>query len=159
MKRLSFLALVPIMFALCAPSSAAEAQTEQHQSHHPAVAPAAPVATPAPDSKPLPGKADADMARMDDQMKAMGEMHARMMAAKTPAERNALMAEQMKLMQDGMDMMNSMSAGGMGDMHGGMQPGMQGDMAMHRQMMEKRMQMMQAMMQMMMDRLSATPAK
>ena len=34
-----------------------------------------------------------------DQMKAMQQMHEKMVAAKTPAERNALMAEQMKLMQ------------------------------------------------------------
>ena len=98
----------------------------------------------------MPGKSGPDMARMDAQMKAMQEMHDKMMAAKTPEERNALMAEHMKTMQDGMTMMNGMSPGGMG--------GMKGDMAAHHQTMEKRMEMMQATMQMMMDRLPAAPA-
>jgi hypothetical protein len=95
------------------------------------------------------------MAGMDTQMKAMQEMHDKMMAAKTPEERNALMAEHMKTMQDGLAMMNGMSSGGMG----GMKCGMKGDMAEHHQMMEKRMEMMQSMMQMMMDRLPVTPSK
>ena len=84
-------------------------------------------------------------------MKAMQEMHDKMMGAKTPEERNALMAEHMKTMQNGMTMMNAMSSGGMS--------GMKGDMAANHQMMEKRMEMMQAMMQMMMDRLPAEPVK
>ena len=62
-------------------------------------------------------------------MKSMQEMHDKMMAAKTPEERSALMAEQMKTMQNGMTMMNGMSAGAMG--------GMKGDMAANHQMMEK----------------------
>ena len=88
---------------------------------------------------------------MDSQMKAMQEMHDKMMGAKTPEERTALMADHMKTMQDGMTMMSGMSPGGMGNM--------KGDMAGHHQMMEKRMEMMQATMQMMMDRLPAAPMK
>ena len=42
------------------------------------------------------------MARMDEQMKTMLTMHDKMMKAKTPKERSALMAEHMKVMQDGM---------------------------------------------------------
>ena len=99
----------------------------------------------------MPGKASPDMARMDTQMKAMREMHDKMMAAKTPEERNALMAEHMKTMQEGMTMMNGMSPGDMGGMKEGLP-------ARH-QMMEKRVEMMQSMMQMMMDRLPAAPAK
>jgi len=34
--------------------------------------------------------------RMDEQMKSMQVMHDKMMAAKTPEERNALMSDQMK---------------------------------------------------------------
>ena len=98
----------------------------------------------------MPGKAIANMTRMDAQMKTMAAMHDRMMAAKTPEQRNALMPEHMKAMQDGMAMMNGMSPEGMG--------GMKGDMAAHHQTMEKRMEMMQATMQMMMDRLPAAPA-
>ena len=48
----------------------------------------------------------------DPRMKAMKDMHQKMMNAKTPAERQALMADHMKAMQDGMAMMK--------EMHGGM---------------------------------------
>lgn len=119
------------------------------------------------------------MAHMDTQLKTMQDMHVRMVAAKTPTERSSLMAEQMKVMQDSMAMMNAMSehnmaamhagmhagmhegmktgmAGGMsGEMPGAMAGGMQGGMAAHHQLMEKRMQMMEAMMQMLMDRMAA----
>ena len=46
---------------------------------------------------------------MQDRMKAMREMHDKMMNAKTPAERQALMADHMKSMQDGMGMMKGMA--------------------------------------------------
>jgi hypothetical protein len=59
------------------------------------------------------------MPAMDARMKSMQEMHQKMMGAKTPAERQALMADHMKAMQDGMAMMKEMQAthgaGGMGD--------------------------------------------
>jgi hypothetical protein len=96
------------------------------------------------------------MAAMEPRMKAMKDMHHKMMNAKTPAERQALMAEHMKAMQDGMAMMK--------EMHGGMQ-GMQGmggmgegkampaDMAKRHQMMTDHMAMMQMMMDMMMQRM------
>ena len=44
----------------------------------------------------MSGKAGPEMARMDTQMKAMREMHDKMIAAKTPEERNALTAEHMQ---------------------------------------------------------------
>jgi hypothetical protein len=67
-----------------------------------------------------------------DMMQQMHEMHAKMVAARTPAERMALMHKQMELMQSGMTLMQ----------------GMKGPMS-------QRMDMMQMMMQMMMDRISA----
>jgi len=145
----------------------ANTQDEQHQAHHPASAESAavPPAAPAPASEPTDDKSNPALARMDTQMKAMREMHGKMMAAKTPEERNALMAEHMKVMQDGMQMMNAMPPGDMGamGMMGGMPQGSMGkmpnDMAMCHQMMGKRMEMMQAMMQMMMDQLSSSPSK
>ena len=143
MKFAHPLALCLAIAAIGSPTWAA--QPEPHQAHHPAGAASAPVA------KSMPRKAGPDMARMDTQMKAMGAMHDKMMAAKTPEERNALMAEHMKTMQDGMAMMNGMSPGGMG--------AMKGDMATRQQMVEKHMEMMQSMMQMMMDRTPAVPAK
>ncbi len=102
------------------------------------------------------------MARMDDQMTAMRAVHDRMSRARTPEERNALMAENHKLMQDGMGMMGGMgpgAAGGMGGMMGPGQGPMAGDPVTRQQWMEKRMEMMQSMMQMMMDRLPPAPAK
>lgn len=88
------------------------------------------------------------MAKMNAQMKTMRDMHGKMMNAKTPEERNKLMAEHMKTMQDGMAMMDGMSGVGMGDMKG-----MTGEKGARHQMMEKRMEMMQTMMKMMMDRM------
>ena len=143
MKLAHSLSLALAISTMGTPSWAADA--DDHQAHHPAGAASAPA------SKAMPGKARPDMARMDSQMKAMHEMHDKMMAAKTPAERDALTAEHMKIMQDGMTMMNGMSPGGMS--------GMKGDMAARHQTMEARMEMMQATMQMMMDRLPAAPAK
>lgn len=125
------------------------AQHDQHAGHHPAGAASSPT------SKSMPDKTVADMAKMDTQTKAMQLMHDKMMNAKTPEERNALMGEHMKTMQDGMLMMNRATPDAMGSMKGGMN----GDMATHHQMMQKRMDMMAASMQMMMDRLPAVPAK
>lgn len=101
------------------------------------------------------------MARMDEHMTAMRGMHERMAGARTAEERNALMAEHHKLMQDGMGMMGGMGPvprRGMGGMMDS--PGPMGDdPAARQQWMEKRMEMMQSMMQMMMDRLPPAPAK
>ena len=144
--------------------------------HHPDAAPAAGMP-----SMPM-GGTGAPMARMDEQMKTMQAMHDKMMQAKTPEQRSALMAEHMKVMQDSMSMMGGMGPGtmmgkgGMGAMDGmkdkpataddkGGMPGMKGlqgmhaDTGMQHQMMDKRMQMMQSMMQMMMDRMPAAAAK
>ena len=88
------------------------------------------------------------MSKMDAQMKTMDDMHQRMMDAKTPEQRNKLMAEHMKAMQAGMAMMGDMKE----------MPGMAGDMGARHQMMTKRMEMMQTMMKMMMDRMQAAPA-
>ena len=143
-----------------------------HAAHHPDATPAA--------GMPMPmGGPGAPMARMDEQMKTMQAMHEKMMQAKTPEQRSALMAEHMKVMRDSMAMMDGMGKGGMGPMDGmkdkpamgagkAEMPGMQGmqgkgsmdgDMGMHHQMMEKRMQMMQSMMHMMMDRMPTAPNK
>lgn len=113
--------------------------------------------TPQPNAMGNMDMAKMDMSKMDAQMKKMHEMHEKMVAAKTPEERNKLMAEHMKTMQDGMKMMDGMSGAGMGDMKG--MQGMTGDMAARHQMMEKRMEMMQTMMKMMMDRMPAPPAR
>ena len=106
------------------------------------------------------GSAGGSMAQMDEHRKAMREMHEKMKRAKTQEERSALMADHMKLMQNGMAMMGGMSSGAKGGMDGMKDRGqMSGHMAMDGQMMEKRMEMMQSMMQMMMDRMPQLPAK
>jgi hypothetical protein len=112
-------------------------------------------------------------AAMDSRMKAMQEMHQKMLNAGTPSERQALMADHMKAMQGGMAMMKDMQAmhsgsgaGGMGMMGspGGAAPmagmgdgkAMPADMAQRHQMMTDHMAMMQTMMDMMADRMPPT---
>lgn len=94
------------------------------------------------------------MMRMDEQMKIMQGMHEKMMSAKTREERSELMAEHKKAMQNGMDMMGSMSNSGSSEMKG-----MDGGMDMNHQMMAKRMEMMQTMMKMMMDQMPSMSGK
>ncbi len=86
-------------------------------------------------------------------MKNMQAMRDKMMNAKTPAERQALMNEHIKTMHEGMAMMK-----GMGNMQGmagmsGMKDMPMKDMVKHHQMMEMRMEIMQTMMEMMMQRM------
>lgn len=131
-----------VVATLAAVSVASFAQDDQHKAHHPAGAASA--AMPAPATGKPAGMPD--MAMMDKHMKTMQAMHDKMASAKTQAEREALMAEHMKLMQEGMSMM------------GGMAPGKApANTAARQQMMEKRMDMMQSMMQMMMDRMPMSP--
>lgn len=118
--------------------------------------PSAPTAGGMPGMTAPPAAITERMSKMDAHMRAMREMHEKLTRARTLEERNALMPEHMKLMQEGMALMGGMGPGGMRGM-GGM-GSMSGDMAGHQQMMEKRMEMMQSMMQMMMDRMPATPA-
>jgi len=152
------LRLVSIIAVTATLGLAGCAGPSRHMAHHGGAAPAPGQAM------PMAGPGG-PMSRMDDHMTAMRAMHDRMSRARTPEERNALMAEHQKLMQDGMGMMGGMgpgASGGMGGMGGMMGPGtgpMAGDPAARQQWMEKRMEMMQSMMQMMMDRLPPAPAK
>ena len=139
------------LMGLCMAAAAlgAAAQTAgEHKDHQPADTARPGAATKAP-AKPM--HAD-KMAAMDQQMKAMRAMHDKMTAAKTPEQRQALMAEHMKLMHEGVGMMG----GGMAGMG---HKGMQGTAVERQQMMEKRMEMMESMMQMMLDRIHAAPAR
>lgn len=150
------------MFAGGALAQAAQSD-QDHTAHHPAGAPAAAPATKGAAKHsvkvaPKPaGTANAPSSmQMDAMMNSMKDMHDKMMAAKTPEERQALMDEHMKTMKDGMDMMGQMKGG---------QPsmGMRGKEGMPCQddMMSKRMDMMEMMTKMMMDREAARsmPAK
>ena len=147
MKLVRPLTLALAFVAVGAPTWAA--QDDPHKGHHPAGSASAAA------TKPVSGKTSPDRARMANQTKAMQQMHDKMMAAKTPEERSALMTEHMKSMQEGMDMMKGM--GGMGGMANPKSPAT--NMTERQTMMEQRMDMMQTMMEMMVDRLPQTPAK
>ena len=131
---------LPLALALAlAPLSALAVDPPKHDEHHPEAQAA---------TKKAPAAGE-QMAKMDDKMKAMQEMHEKMMAATSPEERKALMAEQMKTMREGMSTMNGMKGAGA--------------KPMSPQAMQKQMEMMKMMMQMMMDRMErmegAVPAK
>ncbi len=141
-----------LTIALATAAIGASAQTDAQHKQHQANVLATEQSSAAQDtSVATPGSAE-KMAAMDSKMKTMHEMHEKMMNAKTPDERMALMAEHMKTMQDGMAMMSMMGGGGgMAGMQG--KKPMPGNMKQRQQMMEKRMEMMETMMQMMMDRM------
>ena len=174
-KTLSALTLAAAL-AFASTSTLAANHEQDHTEHHPE-APAA--VAPAPDmGAKVPPQA------MQKQMQAMKAMHEKMMNAKTPEERSALMAEHMQTMRDGMGMMQKMGQssgmGGMGSMSGmGDKSGMSGmsgmscmggmgaskggkamacDMHESHRMMGMRMEMMESMMQMMMDRMQSPMA-
>jgi len=126
------------------------AADDQYDRHHPAPATATQVAQAQPGNPGMGMHVGASASGYTEQIKVMQQMHDKMTAAKTPEERNALMAEQMKLMQGGMTMMGGMGAGATA--------GKPADLAARQGMMEQRMDMMQSMMQMMMDRMQSVPA-
>ena len=153
-KTLSTLALAAAL-AFASTSTLAANHEQDHTEHHPE-APAA--VAPAPDmGAKVPPQA------MQKQIQAMKAMHEKMVNAKTPEERSALMAEHMQTMREGMGMMQKMGqSGGMGGMSGMGAPkggkAMACDMHESHRMMGMRMEMMESMMQMMMDRMqSHTP--
>jgi hypothetical protein len=141
LKTLAVVTTLALVSACTSPGVPNSAKAEEHASHHPAAVPA-----------------------VQERMKAMREMHDKMMNAKTPAERQALMADHMKSMQDGMEMMKGMGGmagmGAMGPMGGAMGDGkgMPAELAKRHQMMEGRMEMMQMMMEMMMQRMPSPPS-
>ena len=146
-KTFTTLALTAAL-AFASTSAWATNHEPDHSAHHPGV----PSATPAPDSG-----ATVPPQVMQKQMQAMKAMHEKMMNAKTPEERSALMAEHMQTMRDGMGMMQKMGQsggmGGMGAPKGG--KAMACDMHESHRMMGMRMEMMESMMQMMMDRMQS----
>jgi hypothetical protein len=116
--------------------------------HHPAAAASQP---------------SAEVERFNDQMATMQAMHEKMMAARTPDGRSALMKDHMKAMQDGMAMMGQMPGGmgGMGagrmPMDGARKPMVKDGTPAEHDAMHRRMYMMEMMMQMMVDQQAAMP--
>ena len=121
----------------------------------------------------MQGKSDGaggmSKAAMEPRMQAMQAMHQKMMAAQTLIERQALMADHMKAMQDGMAMMKEMHAmpamggkagmAGMAGLAGMAESGCKpSEMAGPHRMMGDHQAMMQMMMNMMVDRMPAASA-
>lgn len=100
----------------------------------------------------------APMTAMETRMKAMKEMHQKMVDANSPAERQALMAEHMKAMQEGMEKLKEM-VGGMQRM-GSMDhsTGMPAGMAQRHQLMAEQTAMMQLLLEMLAQRMPAPQA-
>src|SRR6476620_3288731 len=96
----------PLFFALTLSATLALAQADgqDHAAHHPEGDASAGTTN---QPQKAPAAAGDGFA---EQMSKMQDMHRRMQAARTPAERQALMGEHMKLMQSGMDMMSRMSS-------------------------------------------------
>lgn len=119
-----------------------------HAKHHPESATVKKVPQKAPQASTNNAPAaQSRQKQMDAQMKTMRDMHEKMMNAKAPEERRALMDEHMKAMQGGMSMMQGMMGGGMSNKK-----------MLSQQEMQQQMEMMQMMMQMMMDRMGPPPA-
>jgi hypothetical protein len=140
---------IAMLMGLASGVAVAQAAAD-HDQHHPQQAPQS---TPA---QPQAATPDQALSAMDRQLHHMREMSRKMAEARTPQERQALMAEHHQAMQDGMKMMGQMQGmgmrGGAGQADGSQ---MMGGMMQRHAMMEKRMEMMQAMLQMMLDRMPA----
>ena len=134
--------------ALVFGTSVALAQTtpDEHASHHPAGAPP-PGAAAAQPSAPGMGMGPSAMPRMQDNMKKMQDLMAKIHASNDVAERRQLLEQHSKAMQEQMEMMHGMGRGA-----GGMQgasptdEGMMKKMMMNHQSMQDRMDMMEQMM-------------
>ena len=153
---MSHLRSTVLTIALATAALGAWAQTDAQHKQHQANVLATEQASAAPAASATAPASAGKMAAMDSKMKTMDEMHQKMIAAKTPEEKKALMAEHMKTMQEGMKTMGMMGGADMADMQG--KKPMPGNMGQHHQMMEKRMAMMESMMQMMMDQMPAPAA-
>lgn len=152
--------LIPAILCIAMlPVPALAASTAEHDHTHGQKS-TAPASTITPSTVSAP--AITNFTSYEEQMARMSDLHEKMMAAKTPAERQKLMTENMKLMQEGMDMMKAMQGQPGMDMGMGM-PGKDGMnmgscMDMHKPM-NQRMDMMEMMMQMMLDQQKAGAAK
>ncbi len=145
MKKLNALIAATALTAFSLPGLAAD---PAHHSHDHPLAKRAQKTAPSKPSKEA-------ISEIDARMKEMQAMHEKMMAAKTPEARRAMMPEHLKSMHDGMSIMDK-SAGGMGmKKDGGMNMKKSGGANMSHELMEKRIDMMQQMMKMMMERMAA----
>ena len=90
--------------AIAVSSSAAMAQAkDDHKDHQPETS----TQSTATKGNAPSNQVSQDMMKMDEQIKSMQDSHQKMINAKTPEERNAIIAESMKAMQAGMSMMQT----------------------------------------------------
>lgn len=101
MKFIAFIATLGLSALLAAAGCAAV--EDDHKSHHPAAV--SPVSKDNANVVAVPQDANA---KMDGQIKAMRDIHEKMMRATSTDERKKLKAEHSKAMQDGMAMMKNM---------------------------------------------------
>lgn len=138
-----------VAFLICSPAFSAQAPADEHEGHHPEQAATPKAAAPV----PAPQGASA----MQENMKRMQDLMAKLKASQNPAERQKLLDEHSKAMHEQMRTMQGM---GMGMGMGGGQAGMMGsDMMKNHQGMMARMEMMELMMSQMMQHLDATRVK
>jgi hypothetical protein len=141
-------ALTSSVVALLLGTSVALAQTpvDEHAGHHPEGATPPPASSAA--QPPAQGMGPTAMPGMQDNMKKMQDLMAKIHASKNAAERKQLLQQHSKAMQDQMEMMHSMGGAAGGTMGGGMQmgDGMMKQMMMNHQAMQGRMEMMEMMM-------------
>ncbi|MBF5008692.1 hypothetical protein [Burkholderia pseudomultivorans] len=142
------------------------ANTYANEAHHPEAAPQKSATV---SKKVVPGQSDQSAERFENARRQMQKMLAQMDAireTKDPAERQRLMDEHMRTMQDAIQsmhamggpmMMNMMGPQGMGGGGSEAQSGNRGSMGARMDMMEKRMDMMQMMMEQMLQQ--QMPAK
>lgn len=140
MKPVQFVSIA-FTFALMASPTLAK----QHLNHRPANS-ASPLCASAANNE-----AGASLVRMDLEMKAMVEMHGRILAAASMQDRDALMTAHAKAMRDSMTMLNGISS---------QAPcGRRVDTLAQHQAMETRMDILQSMLQSMLDRMPMTLEK
>lgn len=104
-----------IALALAAPAMAEDAHHPEEKQQKP------PAAKPVPKAAPKCGAGMANMAPMRDNMKRMQDEMARIRASTDPKEKERLIEEHFKTMEQSMSMMQAMMGSGMG-MGSGSQP-------------------------------------
>jgi hypothetical protein len=151
---MSYLSQTILSVVLVTSAIGSWAQTDaEHAQHHPNT----PMEGQSSSKKANSMTNSAEAEKMTGMQSKMKEMHEKMMNAKSPDERKALMAEHMKTMKDGMAMMSMMGGSGMAGMPD--KKPHTGTMTQRQQMMEMRMGMMESMMQMMMDEMPKPDGK
>jgi hypothetical protein len=143
MKTIALTGSIAALF-LGLPVAHSQAAADEHAGHHP---PGAPISAGAPIKGPSTQAMDpAATPRMQDNMKTMRDLMARIHSSKNAAERQQLLQQHSKAMQEQMGMMRGKGMGAMQDKPTKAE-GMMNHEMMDHQAMHSRMEMMQMMME------------